>query len=232
MSCWNFRTSDPTYKLYHTLITFNFPCTLDLLTRVTCSFPEPGQHLYQPCYSGARSRSSLRRRQPTFRANFIPAPVLRWHRDQAYRAIDARVEGTVFIERTLRRHNQLGQPCEDGEDFRPLDFTDVYQARIRENGWVWIWKERYWPSFWFVLFCCFTFWETKLAIFPEFVFRVLRLILQSWTKSVENSANFYLPPGKHRLERSKPSLLPHCNKSAYTTLPPPPLLDDPLKAWR
>ena len=54
-------------------------CCCNLFIYITCSFLDPCYHLHQPCASGARIRSCICRRQSTFRANFIPAPVLRGH---------------------------------------------------------------------------------------------------------------------------------------------------------
>ena len=117
------------------------PCTnkpylglYNSFTRVTCSLLDSGQHLHQSCHSGALSCSSLSRRQPAFRANFIPASGLRGHGDQACFSTDARVEGAVFAEGTLRKHDQLWQLYEDRKDVCALDFANMHPARIWKNG--------------------------------------------------------------------------------------------------
>ena len=104
-----------------------------LFIYVTCSLLDPGKHMYEPCASGARSRSCVRRRQPAFRANFIPAPVLRRHGDQACFAPNARAERGVLIKGTVWKHYKPRQPCEDREDFCALDLANMHQAWIRTH---------------------------------------------------------------------------------------------------
>ena len=67
------------YASYVTLAFCYLLFCCNLFIYITCSFLDPCYHLHQPCASGARICSCICRRQSTFRANFIPAPVLRGH---------------------------------------------------------------------------------------------------------------------------------------------------------